>query len=134
MFLNQLNESNKENFLKLCVYASLANGVFAKEEKDTLYAYCREMDVEEHIPETAETLEEIIKTINENTQKSEKNIIILEILALVKSDNIFDDKEQEFMKEVVNGLGLADSCIDKYNELLNKYIEIGRELFLAITN
>ena len=117
MFLNQLNESNKENFLKLCVYASLANGVFAKEEKDTLYAYCREMDVEEHIPETAETLEEIIKTINENTQKSEKNIIILEILALVKSDNIFDDKEQEFMKEVVNGLGLADSCIDKYNEL-----------------
>jgi len=54
MFLNYLKDTNKENFLKVCVHAALSNGVFAEKEKEALTAYCREMNVEVHIPKTQE--------------------------------------------------------------------------------
>ncbi len=133
MFLNRLNETTKESFLKLCVHASLSNGVFAEKEKETLFAYCREMNVHENIPDTPETFEELVKIINGETSNEEKNIYILEILALIKSDGIYDEKEQEFMKKLANGLGFSDEILAKYNNLLGKYMEIGKELYAAIT-
>lgn len=75
MFLNLLNEHTKKGFLKLCVHAYLSNGAFAEKEKDILFAYYREM-----------------------------NIYILEVLDLIK-----------------------------YNNLLDKYSKIGKELYVAIT-
>lgn len=133
MFLNRLNETIKECFLKLCVHASLSNGIFAEEEKETLFAYCREMNVQENIPGTPETFEELVKIINGKTSNEEKNIFILEILALIKSDGIYDEKEQEFMKKLANGFGFSDEVLVKYNNLLEKYLEIGKELYAAIT-
>ena len=133
MFLNRLNETTKESFLKLCVHASLSNGIFSEEEKQTLFAYCREMNVQEYIPDTPETFEELVKRINSETNSEEKNIYILEILALIKSDGVYDEKEQSFMKEFTYGLGFTEAIIDKYDKLLEKYLEIGKELFAAIT-
>lgn len=75
MVLNLLNENTKKGFLKLCVHAYLSNGTFAKKEKDILFAYYREM-----------------------------NIYILEVLDLIK-----------------------------YNNLLDKYSKIGKELYVEIT-
>lgn len=133
MFLNQLNEVTKESFLKLCVHAALSNGIFANEEKETLYAYCREMNVKENIPDTPETLDELLEKINGETSDKEKNIYILEILALIKSDGIYDDKEREFMKKLAYRLGFSEETLVKYNNLLEKYLEIGKELYEAIT-
>lgn len=133
MFLNRLNEATKENFLKVCVHASLANGIFADEEKDTLFEYCREMMVSEVIPDTPETFNELVSKINGETSNEEKNIYILEILALIKADGVYDDMEQEFMKKLAIGLGIKEDVIEKYNVLLEKYIEVGKELYAAIT-
>lgn len=133
MFLNRLSEVTKESFLKICVYASLSNEMFADEEKETLFAYCREMNVPESIPDTPESFDELIKKINSETNNEEKNIYLLETLALIKSDGIYDEKEQEFMKKLTNGLGFSDDVLDKYNKLLEKYLEIGKELYAAIT-
>lgn len=91
------------------------------------------MMVPEVIPDTPETFEELIDEINGETSREEKNIYILEILALIKSDGVYDEKEQEFMKKFVTGLGYTENVIDKYDALLDKYIEIGKELYAAIT-
>ena len=91
------------------------------------------MNVQENIPGTPETFEELVKIINGKTSNEEKNIFILEILALIKSDGIYDEKEQEFMKKLANGFGFSDEVLVKYNNLLEKYLEIGKELYAAIT-
>ena len=127
-----MKEGTKENFLKLCVHAALSNYVFADEEKKMLFEYCREMNVQEKVPDTPETFEELIKKINNETSSKEKNIYILEILALIKSDGVYDEKEKEFMKKLTNGLGFSEEVIDKYNRLLEKYLEVVRELYDAI--
>lgn len=133
MFLNQLKETNKEDFLKVCVYASLANGVFADEEKDMLFAYCREMNIKEHVPETPEALEVLMQKIREKTNIQEKRIFVLEILALVKADGVYDDQEKQFMKKMLDGLQLSDDVLKIFETLLEKYIRIGKELFDAIS-
>lgn len=133
MFLNQLEETNKENFLKICVHAALANGVFAKEEKETLFAYCREMNIKEHVPEIPEAFEELVKVIDKNMDEKEKKICILETLALVKCDGFYDDEEQTFIRKLSGGLGLSDDVLRKFNELLDKYLKVGKEIFTAIT-
>lgn len=133
MFLSQLKESNKEDFLKVCVFASLCNEVFADKEKEMLYAYCREMNIKEHIPEISEKFEELLEKICNKTNEKEKNIYILEILALVKADGHYDNQEQEFMKHLVEGFGLTLDVLNTYEELLNKYSLIEKEMWVMIT-
>ena len=109
MFLTYLKDVNKEKFLEICVHAALSNGVFAEEEKETLAAYCREMNVDVHVPETRETFEALLSTLSDTASQAEKNIIVLETLALVKSDGVYDDKEQAFMSQLAK-LSIQNKC------------------------
>lgn len=132
MFLNYLEETNKENFLKVCVHAALSNKIFAEEQKEILAAYCREMNVDVHIPETKENLFDLLKCILDNTTSAERNIFILEILALIKSDGEYDEKEKSFMTTLINELNVSEAKLDKFTKLLDKYTKIGKELYETI--
>lgn len=133
MFLNYLEGSNKEGFLKVCVHAALSNGILAEEEKEALAAYCREMDIDVHVPEMPETFDELVNQLSASTTAIEKNIIVLETLALVKSDSVYDEKEQLFMDTLANKLGVSEKHLAKLAELLDKYIEMGKDIYAAIT-
>lgn len=133
MFLSYLNDTNKERFLEICVHAALSNEVFAEEEKETIAAYCREMNIDVHVPETKETFESLMEALSETATQKEKNIIVLETLALVKSDGVYDDKEQAFMSRLVHGLNVSEASLSKFVLLLDKYIEVGKELYSAIS-
>ena len=100
MFLNSLQEGNKELFLRLCVHASLSNEIFAEEEKEMIYAYCREMNIMERIPDGTDDLEQVVNYLATQTDDAEKKIIILEILGLIRADGIYDEKEKSFMKKL----------------------------------
>ena len=132
MFLMLLKEENKERFLKVCVYAAMSNEIFAEEEKLMISAYCREMNIAEHIPETTAEFDAFIPELAENTDSKEKNIILLETLALIRSDGIYDDREQAFMKSLTVGLGLPLSKLDDYLVILDKYNEMAKEMLQAI--
>ena len=132
MFLMLLKEENKERFLKVCVYAAMSNEIFAEEEKLMISAYCREMNIAEHIPETTAEFDAFIPELAENTDGKEKNIILLETLALIRSDGIYDDREQAFMKSLTLGLGLPLSKLDDYLVILDKYNEMAKEMLQAI--
>lgn len=132
MFLNHLEEKNKNQFLKLCMYAILSNGVFAKEEKEMLAAYCNEMNMPECTPDTSEPIDNILSEIAENTNSTEKNIIILEILGLVKSDGVYDDREKKFMLKLERGIGVKEDSLNKFNNLLDRYMVVYKELYTAV--
>ena len=71
MFLMLLKEENKERFLKVCVYAAMSNEIFAEEEKLMISAYCREMNIAEHIPETTAEFDAFIPELAENTDSKD---------------------------------------------------------------
>lgn len=133
MFLNSLKEENKNGFLKLCIFAALANDEFAEEEKEMIYAYCREMNIPETVPDAEGSVEDLLECINKGTTESEKKIIILEILGLLKSDGVYDEKEEKFMEKVIHGLDIKEEVLDKVNRLLDQYLDLYRELYLTIS-
>lgn len=132
MFLNLLQETNKDLFLKLCVHASLANDIFAEEEKEMIYAYCREMNISEHIPEDTSEFDKVVDSLAVQANYVEKNIIILEILGLVKTDGVYDEKEEEFMKKLIKRMKVKNDVLSKYNSLLEIYIAVCKELRAAV--
>lgn len=132
MFLNQLKEVNKELFLKVCIHAAWSNGVFVNEEREMIFAYCREMSIPENVPECDETINDVLLELAEKATTKEKNIIVLEILGLVKADGIYEDKEKEFMEALATGMNVNEGVLSKLNSLLDIYTEVCKELFIAI--
>lgn len=132
MFLNLLREESKELFLKVCVHASLSNEIFAEEEKEMIYAYCREMNITEHIPEQVEDFGQIMNCLAEKTDDTEKKIIILEILGLIKADGIYDEKEKCFIKMFVDEMGIQEDMLGRINSLLEIYLAVCKELRVAV--
>lgn len=132
MFLSYLDESNKEGFLKICVHAAMANGIFADAEHELIDAYCREMNIDVHVPDVIETLDEVIMNLEKSITEKDKNIIVLETYALVKSDGIYDENEEKFMNLLINGLKVSKEKLLEFSKLLDKYTEIGQELYKAV--
>ena len=131
MFLNELQEKNKELFLKICLHASLSNKVFADEEKEMIYAYCREMNVPESIPDGSE-LDNVIEILGLQADGVEKKIIILEILGLLKADGNYDEKEKRFIEKLDEGLDVDKAIIESFNGLLERYAAICEEIHSVI--
>lgn len=132
MFLNLLQERNKEAFLALTVHASLANGIFAEEEKDMIYAYCHEMNMKEQIPSELKDFEQIIDLLADQADDVEKKIIIMEILGLIKADGIYDEQEKRFMEKLTEGLKVDKEVLGKFDSLLEIYLVICKELRAAV--
>ena len=127
MFLKLLNVDAKEKFLKLCVFASNSNGFLENEERLLIFEYCREMNLKE------ESFEDLMSEMNDVMSLKEKKIVLLEILALIKCDGVYDKKEKEFMEKIISKFGFEDIALDEYNDLLEKYMQIGKELFELIS-
>lgn len=133
MFLAYLEDYNKEKFLKVCAHAALSNGVLAKEEEEMMRLYCREMDIPVNIPKDIGNLDDVLQDLAESANEAEKNIILLETLGIVKSDGVYDEKEKEFMKKLVNGLGAREGVLSKLNSLIDIYTTVYKELYATIT-
>lgn len=132
MFLNQLNQENKESFLKICVLASLSNDVFAQEEREMISAYCREMNIPDNIPDCNESLEEVLNNLVDKASDIDKKIILLEIIGLLKSDGLYDEKEMIFIGSLVKGLNIKEEVLSKIISLLEIYTTVYKELYATI--
>ena len=131
MFLNQLNESEKEAFLSLGVHASNADGDFAEEEKAMLQEYCKEMDIDSFDVNNVKSMDEII-SLFASSEVTIKRIVLLEILGLLLSDNLFDELEESFINDFTKKIGLEISDVEKEKKLLKKYLEVYKEMCDAI--
>lgn len=132
MFLSRLSDVQKELFLDLCIHASMANNEFAQEEKNTIDQYCEEMRIKARY-ESNEDLETVTKKITEISNPTELRIIVLEISALIISDNVYDDFEKSFLEAFVQSIGISKKELDDVFELLDQlmliYGDINRFVF-----
>ena len=133
MYLNRLNNEQKELFIDLCIHASLSNNNFAAEQKGTINAYCKEMNLSDIRYETSKSLDEVLDRIIEISTKDEIRIIILEITALIISDDIYDEREKAFMDRLINKTGISKERLDEIltclHELTATYKKINNLIF-----
>lgn len=128
MFLNLLAEENKERFIKLCGCAIYADGIVADEEKELALAYCREMNVEQRVPDNSTILEDVLKELDEGATEREKNIIAFEILGMFLSDNDYAKEEEMMMQKIIEQLHIEREKFECMLSLLNIYKSVYEEI------
>lgn len=128
MFLNLLDEANKERFIKLCGCAIYADGIVADEEKELALAYCREMNVEQRVPDNSAVLDDVLKELDEGATEREKNIIAFEILGMFLSDNDYAKEEEIMMQKIIEQLHIEREKFECMLSLLNIYKSVYEEI------
>ena len=124
MYLNKLSSEQKILFIDLCIHASLSNNNFDQLEKDTIDQYCQEMNLPEPRYTTSKSKEEVMSELVKISSKEELKIILLEITALILSDNIYDDFEKEFMNELLVATNIEVSVLEAMITQINKFKEV----------
>lgn len=120
MFLDRLNDKEKEMFLDLTIYTAQANGVVEDTEKNMILQYCKEMGVAFYDISKLHSLEEVIEVFSKSS-KEKKRIVVLEILGLCFSDGDFDTVEQAFAKKFSQDIGLKDDLFDTLSRDIKEY-------------
>lgn len=50
----------------------------------------------------------------------------------MKSDRVYDDRKKELMLKFERGIGAKKDSLNKFNNLLDRYIVVYRELYTAV--
>ncbi len=132
MFLNQLNENEKELYLELCAHAVMADDVFAPDEMESIALICHELMIPNHMPDNDEPVQDILDKLNLIASKQQKNIMILELILLLKKDGTLDAAETDFLEQVRVGLEVSEEKFTSLFGLANIHLVLQRELTLAI--
>lgn len=90
------------------------------------------MNLPESIPSTRGDINLLLGEISEKASNKEKNIIFLEILALIKSDGIYDDSEQDFMSLIARDIKIKNDTVDKITNLLEIYSDVISDIYQTI--
>ncbi len=109
MFLNKLDNRQKELFIQLSLHASLANSDIHDEQSVVIDQYCKEMEIMHPGFTPRLELDLVLSGLAEISTEEERNIIVFETLALVVSDNEYDLEEQSFVEKLLSAFGVDEA-------------------------
>jgi len=114
MFLGLLNQEEKVVFLQLAHHMARSDGDFSDKQKEIISTYCYEMGIEDiEYDENSFNLNSLLKTIK---NKESQKIFLLEIMALVYSDNILHEEEEKILNDMINIFGFEKNISTLYGE------------------
>lgn len=128
MFLNSLNHTEKENFMKLAVAIIKADGTVEESEKQILTAYAHEMQIPVHSLEVLEDTDKIIRNFAMNATDQIKRIVFVELLALALADGNYVPEEQTLIQQLADAFGFDRNFIEQAIYLEDAYISVYRSL------
>ena len=127
MFLNELNEMEKEAFLSLSVHVANANDIIEESEVAIIGEYIKEMNLGLFDISEALSMEEVIDIVSCSSYRHKK-IIMLELLGLAYIDGDYDDNEQSVVNDFAKKIALEDADIKNINAAIEKYIIVLKEV------
>ena len=127
MFLDILNNEEKELFLDLAIKAAEANGEVAKEEKEMLHAFAYEMKIKSRFTST-KSLADVLNVFKEKSSKRSMRIVAFELIGILFADSEFDDAEKAFLSDVTNVLEIPESIINEMLSEITDYSAIYKKI------
>lgn len=122
MFLNSLNSTEKDNFMKLAVAVIKADGVVEESEKQILSAYANEMQIPVcNLDEQYDT-DSIIKVFAMTSTLQTKRIIFLELLALAFADGNYAAEEKALVQQLADAFEFDRAFIEQAINLEDAYV------------
>ena len=130
MFLNSLNPTEKDNFMKLAVAVIKADGIVEESENQILSAYANEMQIPICNFDEQSNVNNIIKEFAMNSTLQAKRIVFLELLALTFADGSYAAEEKVLVQQLADAfefdrvfieqaINLEDAYVTAYMSLVN---------------
>jgi len=114
MFLGLLQKEEKVAFLQLAHHMARGDGDFSDKQKEIIATYCYEMDIDDiEYDENSFNLDLILGSIH---NKESQKIFLLEIMALIYSDNILHEEEEKIQNRMITIFGLDKNTAILYGE------------------
>ena len=122
MFLNSLNPTEKDNFMKLAVAVIKADGVVEESEKQILSAYANEMQIPVcNLVEQCDA-DSIIQEFAMTSTLQTKRIIFLELLALAFADGNYAAEEKALVQQLADAFEFDRAFIEQAINLEDAYV------------
>ena len=125
MFLNRLNDEEQVAFLELAHYLARSDNNFSVSEEDIINNYCVEMQIE-NIEFNVNKFD-IYNTLGKIKNKKSQKIVLLEIMALIYSDNFLHEEERKVLEKILEEFNLNYHLATVYGEwakaILSLYIQ-----------
>lgn len=125
MFLDGLNDKEKEKFLELAHLAIQVDGQIKESELNMFDMFKREMGKTEYIIKH-ENLDSLVMFFDMQTKKSKK-IVLFELAGALLSDDEYDEAEEKWFIDIGKKWGFRDSELKKivrwvedFNDLLKE--------------
>ncbi|RLA79443.1 MAG: hypothetical protein DRG78_12950 [Epsilonproteobacteria bacterium] len=114
MFLNRLKKKEKVAFLELAHHIARSDSDFSESQKSIISKYCMEMKISDI--KYNENKFDLEKTLSKFKSKSSQKISLLEVMALVYSDDILHIEEKKVLTTMIKQFGLKDSLAVIYSQ------------------
>lgn len=132
MLLGNLNERQKQLFKDISIFVAYANGSFDEEEKNTVAAYCSEMDIPYSEDTTTDNIDEAMSEIVDISTEVEKRIIAFELIGLAYADGVYHEEERECIEKFSAKAGISATDLEKIDKLVEKVIDVNNEVIKLI--
>jgi len=130
MFLNRLKKKEKIAFLELAHNVARSDGDFSHKQKEIILTYCFEMQIDNiNYSDDKFNLQKVLSKFK--TNKSKK-IVLLEIMALIYSDNIVHKEEQKIIDRMLEYFGLSKALANLYLEWTKTILAVSEQGKLLI--
>ena len=98
MFLNRLDDNEKQAFLTIAHHVAQSDEEFSSEERVIIAQYCMEMQTPD-VDYDSETFD--LTGVLKQFSREHRNIVLLELTALAQADGKVSDKEEEILNKIV---------------------------------
>lgn len=127
MFLEKLDEREKEVFLDLAKYTAKTNGMVEDSEKTMIQRYCREMGINEGKMYDSKSVDEAAAFFAERPGKV-RNIVLTELLMLTYADKKYDKEEKAFLKDLADKMKIGKDSYDTLKKDVEKFLDLKDEM------
>lgn len=122
MFLNSLNPTEKDNFMKLAVAVITADGVVEESEKQVLFAYANELQIPVCNFDEQGKIDKIIEEFSMNSTLQAKRIVFLELLALTFADGNYAAEKKVIVQQLADAFEFDNPFIEQAINLVDAYM------------
>lgn len=106
MFLNELNEDEKEVFLNMANLAIMIDDEATKNEDDLLKVQAHECDIPNFFPKFF-NLDDLLSKLEKSSMLSKK-VILIELMAIWEADKRWDEREITMMNKIANHFAVSE--------------------------
>jgi len=130
MFLFELNEHQKKDFLDIAFHTMGINGEQKKSELEAFATYKTECQLPDHEPNTATDIDAIVQRLAK-APKIARMVTLVELFSMALADGEYCDDERKFLTSLTKQLRLEDyelKRIERWTRAFNDIISEGFQM------